>query len=552
MSSHDDVLRDPNRLAALTHSGLLAERVPDQALDRLTRLASSLLGTPMILLSLLTDEHQVITSAQGLTGTLAAQRGVPLSHSLCRYVVGSGKELVLDDAQAHAVVCDHPGVRAHQVRAYAGAPITLSDGRTLGSFCAVDTEPRVWSNAEIAALRDLASIASAEIEARVNAGEATVARRDAGLAEERFRATFEQAAVGIAHVGLDGRWLHVNRRLCETLGYAYHELQTRTARDFDHDADESEEATQISGLLTGVVMWYQREKCYRHRDGHAVWGLLTVSLVRDDAGEPAYFIEVIEDISARRQAAAALEASEAGLRASQAEVLARLARAGEVRDDETGLHTRRVGELSALIAHELGWAPAEVELIRQAAPLHDVGKIGVPDAILLKEGPLTAKEREQMQAHAALGAALLSGGNAPVVRLAEQIAHAHHERWDGTGYPRQLAGTEIPLGARIVAVADAYDALANARPYRPAWPVDRALAFLREGAGSHFDPTVVAAFMRVQANDLARRPASTELNPSEDFIFPLVASRDAAQMDVAGDSTEFVAFAAIAMHSRAS
>jgi len=182
-------------------------------------------------------------------------------------------------------------------------------------------------------------------------------------------------------------------------------------------------------------------------------------------------------------------------REAQLEVLARLAAAGEARDDDTGQHTRRVGELAARIAEALGLSRDEVELIRLAAPLHDVGKIGIPDSILRKPGPLTADEFAVMQKHTLIGAEMLADGATPHIRMAEAIARSHHEWWNGGGYPDGLEGDAIPLAARIVAVADVYDALTHARPYRRAWSRDRVIGELRRKAGMHFEPRVVEAFL---------------------------------------------------------
>lgn len=184
------------------------------------------------------------------------------------------------------------------------------------------------------------------------------------------------------------------------------------------------------------------------------------------------------------------------LEEAQLEVLERLARAAEFRDDDTGRHTQRVGEGAARLADSLGLSPAVVALIRRAAPLHDVGKIGTPDSVLLKPGRLTPEELVVMQTHTTVGASLLGGGRTPLMQMAERIARSHHERWDGTGYPDRLAGQAIPLEARVVAVIDVYDALTSDRPYRRAWEVERVLAHIQEGAGTHFDPEVVAAFLR--------------------------------------------------------
>lgn len=189
---------------------------------------------------------------------------------------------------------------------------------------------------------------------------------------------------------------------------------------------------------------------------------------------------------------------------AQAETLRRLAQAAEFRDDETGQHTRRVGTLAATIAAELGLPEETVELLRHAAPLHDVGKIGVPDSVLLKEGPLTETELRAMRAHTRIGANLLADGYSALSALAEEIALSHHERWDGTGYPQELAGEEIPLAARIVAVADFYDALSSDRPYRRAWAEEDILRKIEEDSGGHFDPRVVEAFLRACGNGAIR------------------------------------------------
>jgi putative two-component system response regulator len=183
------------------------------------------------------------------------------------------------------------------------------------------------------------------------------------------------------------------------------------------------------------------------------------------------------------------------LEAARVEILERLAVAAEYRDDDTGKHTARVGFVSARIAAAMDRPPSEVELIRRAAPLHDVGKIGIPDAILLKPGKLTPEEWAVMKEHAPIGAGILGGSTAPVLQLAEEIAASHHERWEGGGYPRGLAGTQIPLASRILAVADVLDATTHERPYKPAWPLEDALAEIEAQAGRHFDPEVVEVFL---------------------------------------------------------
>jgi putative two-component system response regulator len=189
------------------------------------------------------------------------------------------------------------------------------------------------------------------------------------------------------------------------------------------------------------------------------------------------------------------------LEAAKFEMLERLARAGEYRDDATHRHAIRIGQRSALLARRMGMTAAEAELISHAAPLHDVGKIGVRDDILLKPGPLTSDERASMQRHTLIGASLLSGGSSDILRMAEQIARSHHERFDGSGYPDAIAGDAIPVAARIVAIVDVFDALTHARPYKQAWPIDRALTAIRAERGKHFDPVVVDAFLALDLDE---------------------------------------------------
>jgi putative two-component system response regulator len=185
------------------------------------------------------------------------------------------------------------------------------------------------------------------------------------------------------------------------------------------------------------------------------------------------------------------------LEAARLDVLDRLAAAAEYRDYATGRHTQRVGVIASLVAAELGLDAETVDLIRRAAPLHDVGKIGVPDTYLLKPGKLTPAEFETMKGHVELGARLLAEGQSKLIAMAELIAWTHHERWDGSGYPKGLAGDDIPMVGQIVAVADVFDTLINERPYKAAWPLERAIAEIRSQRGRWFSEGVVDAFLAV-------------------------------------------------------
>jgi putative two-component system response regulator len=192
------------------------------------------------------------------------------------------------------------------------------------------------------------------------------------------------------------------------------------------------------------------------------------------------------------------------LEQAQLEILQRLALAAEYRDDCTGQHTQRVGEQAALLARGIGLPKDHIELIRRAAPLHDVGKIGIPDGILLKPDKLTSDEYAHIKQHTDIGKIILSGSKFPILQMAEKIALYHHERWDGAGYCG-LKGTDIPLEARIVSIVDVYDVITHARPYKPAQTVEVALAIIAEEREKQFDPHLVDVFLELQPSYGLRR-----------------------------------------------
>jgi putative two-component system response regulator len=188
------------------------------------------------------------------------------------------------------------------------------------------------------------------------------------------------------------------------------------------------------------------------------------------------------------------------LQVAQLEILERLGQAAEFRDDATGEHTMRVGQLAARIAEAMQLPSDQVELLRRAAPLHDIGKIAIPDSILLKPGKLDASELELMRTHTFTGAKMLSGSQFDLLQMAEEVALTHHEHWDGGGYIG-FHEEEIPLAGRIVSVADVFDALSHERPYKSAWPKARAIQEIRSQSYHQFDPSVVAAFLQVQREE---------------------------------------------------
>lgn len=179
------------------------------------------------------------------------------------------------------------------------------------------------------------------------------------------------------------------------------------------------------------------------------------------------------------------------------EVIRRLGRAAEYRDDMTGYHIIRMSRYSQLLALAAGMNEEEAEVLLNASPMHDIGKIGIPDSILLKPGKLDSEEWAIMQKHVDIGVEILSGSDSELMDMAAEIAQNHHEKWDGTGYPRALEGENIPLTGRIVAVADVFDALTTERSYKEAWSVEKAVEFLKEQSGKHFDPHLVSLFLEI-------------------------------------------------------
>ncbi len=199
------------------------------------------------------------------------------------------------------------------------------------------------------------------------------------------------------------------------------------------------------------------------------------------------------------------------IRESREEIAFRLIAASEHRDNETGMHVRRIGLFAAEMARLLGWDEDSVETIQAAAPMHDIGKIGVPDAILQKPGALTEEEWVVMKRHTTMGATILKGSTVPFIQMGARISIGHHEKWDGTGYPKGLQGGQIPLEARITTLVDVYDALSNRRYYKEPWPEDQVIGLIRKNTGFHFDPALVSLFL----THLDRFRAILQAHPDE-------------------------------------
>lgn len=192
------------------------------------------------------------------------------------------------------------------------------------------------------------------------------------------------------------------------------------------------------------------------------------------------------------------------------EVIRRLGRAAEYRDDMTGYHIIRMSRYSQLLALAAGMDEKEAEVLLNASPMHDIGKIGIPDNVLLKPGKLDSEEWKIMQNHVDIGVEILSGSSSALMDMAAEVAQNHHEKWDGSGYPCALAGEDIPLTGRVVAVADVFDALTTERPYKKAWPIEKAVEFLKDQRGKHFDPRLVELFLEILPDILAIREQYSE------------------------------------------
>jgi PAS domain S-box-containing protein len=313
------------------------------------------------------------------------------------------------------------------------------------------------------------------------AGESALERTTAALrvSEARLRTVVASAPIVLWAVDRAGRFTLSDGAGLRALGLEPGQLVGHSA--FEVYADVPEVIVHIRRALRG------EEFAATVEVGDAIFESHFAPL-RDDDGRVAGVIGVSTDVTERATA-------ERALRRAREETIQRLARAVEVRSAETGGHIERMGRFCALIAGRLGLARDQVDLIRMAAPMHDVGKIAVPDSVLLKPGPLNSAERAVMETHTEIGRELLSGSGEELPELAASITWTHHERFDGGGYPRGLQGEGIPLEGRIAAVGDVFDALTHDRVYRPAMAVEEAVDLMRRASGAHFDPDVLECFL---------------------------------------------------------
>jgi PAS domain S-box-containing protein/putative nucleotidyltransferase with HDIG domain len=308
----------------------------------------------------------------------------------------------------------------------------------------------------------------------------------------------------LATIDRGGRFTSVNVAWERALGQTVESIRRGDLIELVHRDERTSVRVLLDNAADSGGFRIESRNRFRTADGKYRWLEWEASAWRANGLVHIIARDITEQRTAQQQLASSARSLEARiaertheLDEARAETLQLLAAVVEYRDDQTFQHTERVGLLAAEIAVRLGLRSEQIVRLREAAALHDIGKIAIPDRVLLKPGRLDIQQQMVMETHAALGARLLSRSSSPVLQMASVIAATHHEWWNGSGYPSGLEGERIPLVGRIVAVADVFDALTHERPYMPAWPVNQAIARVRRAAGSQFDPRVVDAFLAV-------------------------------------------------------
>ncbi len=541
--------REAERLTALRRYEIL-DTAPEQEFDDITRLAAQICDAPIALISLVDSERQWFKSHIGLD---ACETGRDVS--FCAHALHQQHLFIIPDALADARFAGNGLVTGEPyIRFYAGAPLVTGDGQTLGTLCVLDCVPRTLSASQQETLLALARMVIAHLELRRKTSEQAqmlVEREEAAQllreSEARKNAILTAALDCIITINAQEEVLDWNPAAEATFGYGVAEAQGRKLSSLIiPPALRDAHKRGIAHFLAtgeGPILNQRIEVPGMRKSGEEFPIELTIMPIRlkgqslftaylRDVSERKASEELLhqaherleranEDLEQRvRERTVLLEQANHDLREADTQrseagrkivclnteltqaydaTIEGWSRALDLRDKETEGHCQRVATLTLRLARCMGLGEAELVPIRRGALLHDIGKMGVPDQILLKPGPLSDDEWTVMRLHPTYAYEMLR----PIdfLHSALTIPWCHHEKWDGTGYPRGLAGTQIPLAARLFAVADVWDALRSDRPYRAGWPEARIVNHLRSLSGTHFDPQAVAAFLQMLAED---------------------------------------------------
>ena len=471
----------------------------DKTYADITTVAAHLLDAPIAFVSFVESDYQMLSSCVGLDVDRTSREVSFCSHAIAQADVN--QPLVIPDATQDPRFARNPLVTGSPfIRLYVGQPLVVA-GQPIGSLCVVHTEPRTPTPAQLVALATLARCVSAMIQARRTA-EALRA------SERRNRTILAATSDSIISVDRTGQVASWNEAADRLFGLGRTEVSGRSLARLIAGPTEPNAPHPIEQLLRDSMTGHggqRAEMTLRRADGRPFTADLTIT-PSDDADDPVHTV-FVRDTTERQDRES--HRREAETRDVAIFAMARLA---ESRDPETGAHLERVQAYCRTLAVQLkhtntfaGMIDDEfIDLLHSTSPLHDIGKVGIPDHVLLKPGRLTPAEFTIMRTHTTLGADTLEAAvqrfpGAKFLRMARNIAATHHERYDGSGYPKGLAGDDIPLSGRIVALADVYDALTSRRVYKDAFGHEQARAIIVGDSGRHFDPRIVAAFLSVQA-----------------------------------------------------
>jgi PAS domain S-box-containing protein len=314
---------------------------------------------------------------------------------------------------------------------------------------------------------------------------------------QQYKKAIDSSAI-VSKTDIDGIITYVNDAFCEITGYKRDELIGKNHNIIRHEDNPDSVYKVLWNTISNKKIWKGILK-NKKKDGSAYFVDSTIMPIVNSAGEIEEYIGMRHDITQlelyKQDIEKELNSANIELIETQKEIVQVIGTIAEAKSKETGLHVKRVAKYSYMIAKLYGLSEEEATLIKQASPLHDIGKVAIPEDILHKPGKLTDEEFAYMKKHAEFGYEMLKDSNRDILKVAATIAHQHHEKWDGSGYPNALVGDDIHIHGRITAIADVFDALGHDRVYKKAWPIDDVFDFIKNGSGTHFDPTLVDIFL---------------------------------------------------------